>query len=231
MAANTCRQYLLQVIGLTTDAQADAVRDQGLTTLDEFASFDEEGIKILCTSIRKHGGLITDPNAPDACGRGRGANPPPPMIANPGFKIPAICESRMKDAAFAAKNYSMIGRAITRDSLSAARIQEYKILRDLLKNHKDPDKLPVVSKTYTVTKALDALPGYLREKIGCRGVALSYIIRQDPTLPVIPAQVAESVTTWAMSQALTILTSGFAKLSKMTALNTTSMCCCTSTTR
>ena len=194
MAANTCRQYLLQVIGLSTEAQADAVRDEGLTTLDDFASFNEEGIKILCASVRKPGGLIPDPNAPAAGGRGRGADPPPPMIANPGFKIPAICESRMKDAAFTAKIYSMIGRVITRDSLSATRIHEYKILRDLLKNHKDPDKLPVLSKTYTVTKALDALPSYLREKTGCRGVALSYIIRQDPTPPAIPAQAVGSAT-------------------------------------
>lgn len=48
--------------------------------------------------------------------------------------------------------------------------------------------------THTVTKALDALPGYLREKISCRGVTLSYIIRQDPAPPAIPAQVAGSVT-------------------------------------
>ena len=124
MAAIAWRQYLLQAMGLSTNAQADAVCDEGLTTLDEFASFGEEEIKILCTSVRKPGGLIPDPNVPPAGGRGRGANPQPPMIANTGFKILAICASRMKDAVFTTKNYRMIVMAIARDSLSAVRLQE-----------------------------------------------------------------------------------------------------------
>lgn len=116
-----CRNNLIQVIGLSTVAQADAVRDAGLVTLDDFISFDDDDIKILCTSVRKPGGLIPDPNAPTpVVGRGgTNQNQPPAMIANPGFKIPAICESRMKDSAFAAKYYEMIGRAITCDPVSA----------------------------------------------------------------------------------------------------------------
>ena len=197
MAAIQCRQYLMQVIGLSTEAQAEAVRDEGLTTLDDLSSFDDEGIKTLCASVRKPGGLIPDPNAPPpAVGRGaRNQNQgPQAMIANPGFKIPAICERRMKDAAYTAKYYEMIGRGISSDSLSADRILEFKVLKELQKNHKDPDKFPVISKTFSITKALDALPGYLRERLGCRGVALSYIIRENPTPGAIPAQVAGSVT-------------------------------------
>ena len=197
MAGIQCRQYLIQVIGLSTEAQADAVRDEGLTTLDDFSSFDDEGINILCASVRKPEGLISDPNAPaPVVGQGaRNQNQAPPaMIANPGFKIPAICKSRMKDAAFTSKNCKMIGRAITRESMSADRILEFKVLKELRKNYKDPDKLPVISKTFSITKALDALPGYLREQLGYRGVSLSYIIHENPTPAAIPPQVAGSVT-------------------------------------
>ena len=196
MAAE-CRNYLMQVIGLATAEQANAVRDEGLATLDDFTSFDDDDIKILCSSVRKPGGLIPDPNAPaPAVGRGaRNQDPvPPAMVANPGFKIPAICESRMKDAAFTAKYYDMIGRRITGDSMSADRIHEFKVLKELQKNHKDPDKLPTISKSFSITKALDALPGYLRERFGCRGVALSYIIRANATPGDVPAQALDSVT-------------------------------------
>ena len=78
----------MQVIGLSTEAQADAVREEGLTTLDDFSSFDDERIKILCASVRKPGGLFPDPNAPaPVVGRGaRNKNQAPPaMIANPAF--------------------------------------------------------------------------------------------------------------------------------------------------
>lgn len=195
--AAACRDYLMQVIGLATANQAEAVRD---ATLNDFTSFDDEDIKVLCASVRKPGGMIPDPNAaPPAVGRGaRNQNQAPvAMVPNPGFKIPAICESRMKDAAFVAKYYEMIGRAITNDSLSADRIHEFKVLKELQKNHKDPDKLPVISKSFSITKALDALPGYLRERLDCRGVALSYIIRENPTPGNVPAQALGSVTSEA----------------------------------
>lgn len=91
MAAE-CRNYLMQVIGLATAEQANAVRDEGLATLDDFTSFDDDDIKILCSSVRKPGGLIPDPNAhAPAVGRGaRNQNPvPPAVVANPGFKNPS----------------------------------------------------------------------------------------------------------------------------------------------
>ena len=130
----------MQVIGLSTEAQADAVCEEGLTTLDNFSGFDDERIKIICASVRKPGGLFPDPNAPaPVVGRGaRNQNQAPHvMIANPGFKIPAICESRMKDAVYTAKYYEMIGMDISRDSLSADRILEFKVLKELRKNHKE----------------------------------------------------------------------------------------------
>jgi len=46
MAAE-CRNYLMQVIGLATVEQANAVRDEGLATLDDFTSFDDDDIKSL----------------------------------------------------------------------------------------------------------------------------------------------------------------------------------------
>ena len=161
----------MQVIGLNTEAQAEAVRDEGLVTLGDFSSFDDEGINTLCASVRKPGGLIPDPNNQATSSTRRARNQdqiPQVMIANPGFKIPAICENRIKDAAYTAKYYEMIGREISPESLSTRRIQEFKVLKELQKNHKDPNKLPVISKTFSVTKALGALPGYLRERLGCR---------------------------------------------------------------
>ena len=54
--------------------------------------------------------------------------------------------------------------------------------------HKDPEKLPQVSKTFGIVKAMDLVPGHLRERLGVQKVALSYVIRENATPPAILPQ-------------------------------------------
>ena len=61
MAGNICRQYINADLGLGSDAKANAIRAEGLTTLDDFADFDNDGIKTLCKSVRCQGGTIPNP--------------------------------------------------------------------------------------------------------------------------------------------------------------------------
>lgn len=188
MAANICRTYLKREIGLSTDEQANAVMAEGISDLGSFALFSKDDIKTLCSSVRKPGGTIPDPNATVAVGATR------PTISNPGFRIPAICESRLIDAAYTATLYDMIGRPITEATLAAALIREFRIHRQLVKDHKEPDSIKSISKSFTIMKALDQLPGYLREVIGVQGVALSYVIRENPTPGNVPALAANKAT-------------------------------------
>ena len=74
------RAYLRDTIGLADPAERrKAVREEKLQTIEDFVEFDEDGIKILCASVRKPGGTIPDP---------ANVNNTTP---NPGHSIPAIC--------------------------------------------------------------------------------------------------------------------------------------------
>ena len=73
--------------------------------------------------------------------------------------------------------------------MNRARLKKFDEHRALIEEHKDPEKLPQVSKTFGIVKAMDLIPGHLRERLGVKKVALSYIIRENATPPaVLPQQ-------------------------------------------
>ena len=186
------RTYLRDVIGITDPVERrQAIQNEGLNTFKDFAEFDKEGIETLCASVRKPGGTIPNPNAADA-----GA---PATIPNPGHNIPAICEKRLVSAAYTAVIYDMIGRAVTQESLSRTRLKKFAEHKLLISQHEDPEKLPVFSKSFGIMRAMDLVPSHLRERLGVRKVALSYIIRDEVTPPAIPAQAANSATSASYS--------------------------------
>ena len=99
------RTYLRDVISIGDPvARHQVIQDEGLNLITDFTKFNKEDIETLCSSIRKPGGTIPNPNtaAPGA----------PAMILNPGFSIPAICKKRFVSAAHTARIYEMIGRTI-----------------------------------------------------------------------------------------------------------------------
>jgi len=64
-----------------------------------------------------------------------------------------------------------------------------------VKNHDDPDKFLDLSKTFTIMKMLDQFPTYLREKHGVQGIALLYVIRDEPVVPaILPALMTLGLT-------------------------------------
>ena len=165
------RTYLRDVIGIPDPRERrEAVQAEGLGVLADFLEFDKEAIEIVCSSIRKPGGTIPNPNA-----NVQGA---PATIPNPGFSIPAICEKRLIAASYTAKIYDMIGRAINADTMSRSRIKKFDTHRLLMEDHEDPEKLQVVSKTFGIVKAMDIVPSHLRDRLGVRKVPLSYVIRE-----------------------------------------------------
>ena len=175
------RTYLRDVIGIGDPLERrEAVRLEGLETIQDFAEFEKEDVETLCASIRKPGGTIPNPNA---------GNPgAPPTIPNPGYPIPAICEKRLISAAYTAKIYAMIGREINMTTMNRERLNKFDAHKKLVDEHEDPERLPQVSKTFGIIKAMDLIPGHLRERLGLEKVALSYIIRKDATPPALQAQ-------------------------------------------
>ena len=181
------RTYLRDVIGVTDPRERrEAVQEQGLETITNFLEFDKDGIETLCASVRKPGGTIVNPNANVA-----GA---PATIPNPGYSIPAISEKRLIAAAYTANLYDMIGRDITVNTMSRSRLEAFEKHHALIKEHEDPEKLPMVSRTFGIVKAMDLVPSHLRDRLGVRKVPLAYVIRSTVATGNAPLPEAESNT-------------------------------------
>ena len=57
--------------------------------------------------------------------------------------------------------------------------------KKLISEHKDPEKMPSVDKSFGIIRAMDLLPSHLRDRLGVRKVPLSYVIRSDEAPAVI----------------------------------------------
>lgn len=180
MAAHAMRTYLQQVIGVPAPAERrEAIRDEGLEALDDFIEFDDSGITNLCASVRKPGGTIANPQAADP---GQ-----PAVIPNPGFSLSAICEKRLKLACYTAKCYNLIGRVIDQISMNRMRLRLYDDHKKIVDASEAPEKLQPVSKSFGIIRAMDIVPSHLRERLGVRDVALSYVIRDLENPGAVPA--------------------------------------------
>ena len=159
--------YLKTMIGLRTDDRVKALKDHGLEDYEALSELEDDDVKILVSAARRS---------------------TPPII------ISALIEKRVKLACYGAKLYVMIGRPVTGDSLKVNRLKQIELHKSISEDHRDPSEVvPKVTKTYTIDKALITLPNYLRSKIGVRGVALYYVVREatipsalEPLTPDLP---------------------------------------------
>ena len=187
MAAATAqlRNYLKDVIGLGVGQEgtdrANAIIEEGIDSIEDIADvYDNDGIKTLCSNVRKPGGTMDDPNWVPPVPLG-GATAP--RVNKPGQSIPTVCEQRLTLAAYGAKCYTLVNHPVETTNLTRSRLREFKKHLNVVDCHKDPDTISDVSKTFTVMKFLDQLPTYLRDLHGVSGVSLSYVIRADDKVP------------------------------------------------
>ncbi len=166
-AQNTTRAYFTTVIGVEVDA-AEAIIEAGIDGLEVLAELDDKDVKTLCDSVRKPGGTIVVGEGDDE-----------EEIPNPGHNIPVVAQSRLKLAAYGAGIFRSIGRPITQVTLSRSRLRALQVHRKIVENHEAPTKLPEVSKSNGIMRALENFPSSLRERHGAGKTALSYIIRES----------------------------------------------------
>ena len=142
------RTYLRDAIGIRDPvARCQAIQDEGLNLITDFTKFDKEDIKTLCLSVREPARMIPNPNA--------AAPGAPATILNPGYSIPAICEKQLVSAAYTTRLYEIIGRTINPVSMNRASLKKFNEHQVLMEEHKDPEKLPQVSKTFGIVTAMD----------------------------------------------------------------------------
>ena len=168
--ARALQTYLKEEMKFRINAKADAVMAEGLDTFTSFLDFTKEDIKTLCNSIRKPGGVIA--------GRGRNAVDVP----NNGLHVPAIAETRLAWATYAAKYYHTIARPITSETMSWDYIQYFNSLKEERDNHTAPESMQKLSAKISIMKWINLFEEHLSSVLGVRKVPLQYIIRDtvDP---------------------------------------------------
>lgn len=173
--ARLLRTYLRDEMRFRTDAKADAVMAEGLDTFDSFLDFTKDDIKTLCNSIRKPGGVVA--------GRGRGAQDVP----NNGLHVPAIAETRLAWATYAAKYYHMVDRPINQNTMEWNHIQYFNSLKEERDNHTAPESMQKISSKISIMKWINLFEEHLTSVLGVRKVPLQYIIRDN----IIPADITD----------------------------------------
>ena len=185
-AVQATRAYLRVVIGLGANAEgtlrANAIIAEGLDNLDELYELaDDDGVKTLCANVRKPAGTVAQPGwvAPVP----NPNNVQAPQVPRAGQTIPAMCEQRLALAAYSAKIYHSIGRAVNGNVLTRRRLACFKSHKAMIDNHNKPESLPEICKSFTIMKYLDQLPTHLRAMLGVANVPLAYVIRQEADAP------------------------------------------------
>jgi hypothetical protein len=168
------RTYLREEMKFRTVEKANAVMDEGLDTFDAFLDFSKDDIKTLCNSIRKPGGMIA------AVGLGA-------ATVNNGLHVPAIAETRLAWAAYAAQYYNMIARPINAATMSWNYIQHFNSLKEERDNHTPPETMQKLSSKITIMKWINLFEEHLSSVLGVRKVPLQYIIRDN----VVPIDIAD----------------------------------------
>lgn len=167
---NSLRVFLQEQMKFRTQTKANAVMAEGLDAYNAFLDFTKEDIKTLCNSIRKPGGMIPG-DGDDAAD-----------VVNNGLHVPAIAETRLAWAAYAAKYYHMVDRPINSNTMSWNYIQYFSSLKEERDNHTAPETMQKLSSKISIMKWINLFEEHLSSVLGVRKVPLQYIIREttDP---------------------------------------------------
>ena len=172
-AARAQRQAFLRYLRDEAKAgdlpKAEKIEASGVTDLDSFADFEEQDIVTLCSTLRRPGGTINVDGAD---------------LPNRGDAISTMCEIRLKMCSYAANYYNIVQRPIDYNSMAWRRIKHFKDLKTIVKNHKNPEDLPEISRKITIMKAIELIEEHLRGVLGVINVPLAYVIRKEPEVPI-----------------------------------------------
>jgi hypothetical protein len=101
---------------------------------------------------------------------------------NNGLQVPAIAESRLAWAAYAARYYNMVDRPINATTMSWQYIQYFDSLQEERENHTPPEPMPKLSPKISIMKWINLFEEHLSSILGVRKVPLQYVIR-DVVIP------------------------------------------------
>ena len=174
-------------MGLTQD-QRNALMNEGLSNVTDFADFKENEIKMALKNVRQGiptiAGIPAIPRQVDSRGNVTQAavRAVPAIQGTPPVLIPARSASRLFIASIAYHYYIDTARDVTPQNMHYNNVLkdfyiEWQALEQMEKQ--DAPKLPTLSKTNTPLKWCESFKHYLYATFGVRKIPLVYVIRES----------------------------------------------------
>jgi hypothetical protein len=184
MALNNEQQqfdlYMNNVLGIVQLDVRNALRAQGLTTVNDVTSLSEDDIEDVCKIVRRPGGTIPNP----AFGQGARRGAQPPTLPNPGLPIGHLHEKRLKMLRYFVFHLQRVQRDFDPAVATMDILQDVYRLEEVdeedQKNPSLPDKL---MKTEKVREVIENVESVLLNMKGINGVPLLYVFRDQVALP------------------------------------------------
>ena len=147
-------------MGLTHETRL-ALRDEGITMVDDLSEFDDDDIKQIAANLRR-----------PAAGA--------PLVFG------AKSQNRLKAVAKLLRYYEVIGRTttagnVTWDPVVKRFSEHWAALEDRKKE--DVADIPKITRALPVTKWTESFVDFLSRTIGTRTIPLVYVVRQDVAVP------------------------------------------------
>jgi hypothetical protein len=136
---------------------------------------DDKGIKILCASLRKPGGMIDGPAQ-----AGGGAIP---RIPNPGVYVSTRSEINMAAMCYMARHYARTLQTLEAASLTVANIHLFAQYKEAEEAYKEPTEAMKLKSADKNIDFIDDWPEHVALYNGQNGRPLSYILRDDAAVP------------------------------------------------
>lgn len=174
--------YLANTLGLAA-AQRTALNEQGLDSIDVFATLTENEITSICSNVRRPGGVVVNPVA----GRGRAAAVAAAaggMMTNPGVLIGYVYEKRLKMLRFYCCYLERVQRDFDDNAATLGVLTNCYGLKELEEAEDDEAKAPEkLSDVKNIRQTLENLDTYLLRKRGSWNIPLAYVVREVVALP------------------------------------------------
>ena len=113
-------QMWLRNLGAPNDPVAYAIISQGLSNVDILPMMEPSDINTIYTSAQRPGGVVV------MVAGG-------PAVANPGYNVPMLLQSRLKLAVYAKCYYKKVGIPVNEGLLTVSRISQSFILKKINK--------------------------------------------------------------------------------------------------
>jgi hypothetical protein len=173
--------YMQNILGIGQVDIRNALRGQGISTVDDFIALTEDDIEDVCKIIRRPGGTIPNP-AFGAAGRGAGGQPP--VLPNPGLQIGHLQEKRLKMLRYFVFHLQRVQRDFDPAVATMNTLQEVYLLKEIDEDdQKNPGLPEKLTKADKVREVIENIESVLLNMKGLNGVPLLYVVRDQVALP------------------------------------------------